>query len=140
MSGIFTRTNVTRQVGGGGVLAMRIRSVGRLHWLVFFAGVILAWALLFRMAFPTELRTLEAAYGARFVQFLCGDGLGATGFASTFAMWALMSAAMMAPTALPAFATYDDLGQVAATGFGRLLGGYLTAWIGFSPQLCAPGG
>ena len=52
-----------------------------------------------------------------------------------FAMWALMSAAMMAPTAFPAFRTYDDLIHTQAAdgfGFGALISGYLSAWLGFS--------
>jgi predicted metal-binding membrane protein len=102
------------------------------HWLAFFAALLVAWALLFAMAVPGDLRALEATYGAAFIEYLCGGALGASSFAGAFAMWALMSAAMMAPTALPAFATYDDLSNVAATGFGKLLGGYLLAWLGFS--------
>jgi predicted metal-binding membrane protein len=47
-------------------------------------------------------------------------------------MWALMAAAMMAPTALPAFATYDDLGRSTQTRFGALVAGYLVIWLGFS--------
>jgi len=117
---------------GGDLLAIRIRSVRRAHWLAFFGAVLLCWALLFRMAIPGDLRALEATYGTALVEVLCGGGLGAAGFGPTFAMWTLMSAAMMAPTALPAFATYDDLSSVTATGFGKLLAGYLTAWIGFS--------
>ncbi len=112
------------------MLASRIRSLGRWHWLAFFAGTLLAWALLFLMAVPPEIRALEAAYGASLIEMLCGAG--APGFGAAFAMWALMSAAMMAPTALPAFATYDDLSHVAPTGFARLLAGYLAAWLGFS--------
>lgn len=114
------------------MLALRIRSLRGTHWLAFFGGILLCWALLFSMALPADLRDLEATYGASIIEILCSGGLGASGFLSSFAMWALMSAAMMAPTALPAFATYDDLGNVAATGFGKLLGGYLTAWAGFS--------
>jgi predicted metal-binding membrane protein len=56
----------------------------------------------------------------------------AAGFIRMTAMWALMSAAMMAPTALPAFATYDELGARAGTQFGALVGGYLAVWAGFS--------
>lgn len=117
---------------GGDLLALRIRSLGRLHWLAFFAGLLLCWVALFLMAIPPELRALEATYGASIIEILCGGLLGAAGFWSAFAMWGLMSAAMMAPTALPAFATYDDLSNVAATGFSQLLGGYVTAWLGFS--------
>jgi predicted metal-binding membrane protein len=48
-------------------------------------------------------------------------------------MWVLMSAAMMAPTALPAFATYEDLGETAeGTRFASLVAGYLVVWFGFS--------
>lgn len=38
----------------------------------------------------------------------------------------------MAPTALPAFATYDDLGAVAQTNLWKLIVGYLVVWLGFS--------
>ncbi len=114
------------------MLASRIRSLGRWHWVAFFAGTLLSWALLVHMAVPAELRVLEASYGASLLEILCGGAAGAQGFPAVFAMWALMSAAMMTPTALPAFATYEDLSTVAPTGFGHLVGGYLVAWIGFS--------
>ncbi|WP_372887172.1 DUF2182 domain-containing protein, partial [Shimia sp.] len=57
----------------------------------------------------------------------------AAGFLRVLMMWGLMSAAMMAPTALPAFATYDDLAHSApGTRFSRLVAGYLAVWLGFS--------
>ncbi|MBM1221305.1 DUF2182 domain-containing protein [Ponticoccus sp. SC2-23] len=111
---------------------MRIRSLGRAHWLAFFGGLLVCWAALFAMAIPAELRSLEATYGASIIEFLCGGALGAQSYPASLAMWALMSAAMMAPTILPALATYDDLSNVAATGFWRLVGGYLAVWLGFS--------
>lgn len=46
-----------------------------------------------------------------------------------------MSAAMMAPTAVPTFRTYDDLTNTdAADGYGfvALVTGYVMAWLGFS--------
>jgi predicted metal-binding membrane protein len=43
-----------------------------------------------------------------------------------------MAAAMMAPTALPAFATYEDLGHSTETRTGALVAGYLGVWLGFS--------
>ena len=119
-------------MGGNIVLADRIRSLGAAHWLVFFGGVLLAWAAMFWMAVPSDLRSLEGTYGAAFIEALCGGAYGASSFLPAFIMWALMSAAMMAPTALPALATYDDLSHVAATGFGKLLSGYLAIWLGFS--------
>lgn len=112
--------------------ALRNISLGRVHWLTFFAAVLTGWALLFAMAVPPEIRSLEATYGASLIEILCGGALGASGFAPALAMWVLMSAAMMAPTALPALRTYDNLGHVTATGFGRLVLGYLAAWLGFS--------
>ncbi|MGY3438991.1 MULTISPECIES: DUF2182 domain-containing protein [unclassified Marinovum] len=120
--------------------AIRGITVGRLHWLTFFGAVLLGWVALFAMAIPQELRTFEATYGGTglsLIEILCGGALGASGFLTAFAMWALMSAAMMAPTAVPAFRTYDDIGHVTATGFGKLLTGYLTAWIGFSALAAA---
>ncbi len=114
------------------MLAMRIRQLGRMHWLAFFAFVLLGWTALFLMAVPAELRALEGVYGADLIRALCGGLLGTSSFAAAFLMWSLMSAAMMAPTALPALATYDDLSHVTSTGFGKLLAGYLTVWIGFS--------
>ena len=42
-----------------------------------------------------------------------------------------MSAAMMAPTALPAFAVYEELGDNVEINLLRLLLGYLTVWIVF---------
>ena len=118
--------------GGEALLALRIRSLRGAHWLAFFAATLAGWALMFWMAVPADLRVLESTYGAAFVEMLCGGDFGASGFGPAFAMWALMSAAMMAPTALPALATYDDLSNVAATGFWRLVGGYIAAWLGFS--------
>ncbi len=120
------------QDGSETLLALRIRSFGRLHWIAFFGGALACWLVLFVMAVPADLRALEAVYGASIIEFLCGGALGASSFVSAFAMWAMMSAAMMAPTALPAFATYDDLSNVATTGFARLVGGYLAVWGGFS--------
>lgn len=120
--------------------AIRGITVGRLHWLTFFCAILLGWIALFAMAIPDELRRLEATYGnsgLSLIEILCGGALGASGFALAFAMWALMSAAMMAPTAVPAFRTYDDIGHVTATGFGKLLTGYLAAWIGFSALAAA---
>ena len=48
-------------------------------------------------------------------------------------MWVLMSTAMMLPTVLPAFATYDDLGRSGAETSPLLLAtGFLVVWWGFS--------
>ena len=103
-----------------------------LHWLLLFGGILLAWAALFAMSVPENLRDAGALYGADFWVSLCTMTPDAAGAGKMALMWVLMSAAMMAPTALPALRTYDDLGHVTSTGFGKLVGGYLGAWLGFS--------
>lgn len=115
------------------VIASRIRSMTGLHWIVLFAGILAAWAVLYMMSLPADLQTAQSIYGADFWISLCTVTPDAAGYLRVLLMWALMSAAMMAPTALPAFATYDDLGHSAQnTSFGRLVGGYLAVWSGFS--------
>ena len=99
------------------------------------------WTVLAAMASaPAELRGLEGVYGASLIEILCAAPVGGAGYAPTLGMWALMSAGMMAPTALPAFATYDDLrhtADVGPSGFAKLLGGYLSVWLGFSALAAA---
>ncbi|MHA6261747.1 DUF2182 domain-containing protein [Arenibacterium sp. CAU 1754] len=103
------------------------------HWLALFAMILLAWGALFAMSLPAELRAASKLYGAQFWAELCTVTPDAAGFARVLLMWVLMSAAMMAPTALPAFATYDDLSKAApGAHFGQLIGGYLLIWLGFS--------
>lgn len=101
------------------------------HWLALFALVLAGWTALFLMAMGqavapegADLRT-HAAMGA-----------DAAGLAGLWAMWGLMSAAMMLPTALPALATFDDL-PGTGTDFARFAAGYLAVWIGFSALAAA---
>jgi len=110
----------------------RIRLMTDKHWLVLFALIIGAWALLYAMALPNDLRVAGRIYGADFIASLCRITPDAAGFLRIMAMWALMSAAMMAPTALPAFATYDDLSHSGQTRMGALISGYLAVWLGFA--------
>ncbi len=110
-----------------------IRRMNGVHWLLLFGVILLCWAVLFAMSVPQDLRAAGSVYGAEFWQSLCTLTPDAGGAARMVLMWILMSAAMMAPTALPAFATYDDLGQTTeGTRFGDLVAGYLLVWIGFS--------
>lgn len=115
------------------MLLSRIKTMTGMHWLVLFAVISVSWFMLFAMAVPAEMRVYSKLYGADFWVALCTVTPDAAGLARLFLMWALMSAAMMAPTALPAFGTYDDL--VRSTGRGRfshLVIGYLTIWLGFA--------
>ena len=113
-------------------IAGKVRSMGRPHWLGFFGLVLGAWGLLFAMQMPPEMAAAVRLGGAAWWEALCAPAPGLSGAGAVFAMWALMSAAMMAPSALPAFATYDDLGAAGAAGLGALVAGYLAVWLGFA--------
>ena len=85
------------------------------------------------MAVPAALRAGGAIYGEDFWRDLCTLTPDTAGFFRILLMWVLMSAAMMAPTALPTFASYEDLSHAAPNShLGHLVGGYLLVWIGFS--------
>ncbi|MCK8484912.1 DUF2182 domain-containing protein [Aliiroseovarius sp. S2029] len=105
------------------------------HWLALFGLILVGWGLLYAMALPPDALELSRIYGADFWRSLCIVAPDQAGFAGLFAMWAVMSAAMMAPTALPSFATYDDLiasGAGTRQGFVQLVTGYLAVWLGFA--------
>ncbi|MDG1129084.1 MAG: DUF2182 domain-containing protein [Paracoccaceae bacterium] len=106
--------------------------MGAPHWLALFGLILGAWIMLYAMALPDDLRASARIFGADFWESLCRVTPDAAGFGRVVLMWALMAAAMMAPTALPAFATYDDLGRSTQTRFGVLVAGYLMVWLGFS--------
>ncbi|WP_233155128.1 DUF2182 domain-containing protein [Sedimentitalea arenosa] len=115
------------------MLAERIRAMAAPHWLAFFSLILVSWLCLFLMAVPAELRALGTNYGPDFWRDLCTLTPDAAGLLRMVLMWTLMSAAMMAPTVLPALATYDDLGHASgATSMMLLLAGYLLVWLGFS--------
>lgn len=114
------------------MITAKIRRMTGGHWLWLFALILLAWAALYAMALPADLRAAGLFYGADFIASLCRITPDAAGYLRIVLMWALMTAAMMAPTALPAFATYDDLGHTGQTRMGLLVAGYLAVWLGFS--------
>lgn len=114
------------------MISHRIRQMTGLHWIVLFGMILLAWFALFLMAVPDDMRSLSRIYGTDFWASLCVVTPDVGGFTRLFAMWALMSAAMMAPTALPAFATYEDLGHTTHTKFAPLVTGYTIVWLGYS--------
>lgn len=114
------------------MLSDRIRAMGAPHWVALFGLILAAWVMLYAMALPADLRESARIFGAEFWESLCTVTPDAAGFGRVVLMWALMAAAMMAPTALPAFATYEDLGRSTQTRFGALVAGYLAVWLGFS--------
>lgn len=95
------------------------------HWLALYAGLLLAWAAVFLIGVDNGW--------AMALHDMFRLPVDAVGVAGAFAMWLIMSAAMMLPTALPAFATHDDIADSQGTGGGgRLVAGYLVVWVGFS--------
>lgn len=112
------------------MIATKIRAMGAPHWLALFGLILLAWLALYLMAIPPELREGARIFGSDFIASFCVVTPDMGGYLRMVAMWGLMSAAMMAPTALPAFATYDDL--PVDTRPGLLIAGYLAVWLGFS--------
>lgn len=114
------------------MIAAQVRRMGGVHWLALFGLILGAWGMLYAMALPAGIRDGAAIYGSGFLQGLCVVTPDAAGFGRVVLMWMLMSAAMMAPTALPAFATYDDLAHAGNTRFGALVAGYLAVWLGFA--------
>ncbi|BDW85345.1 DUF2182 domain-containing protein [Roseicyclus marinus] len=115
------------------MIATRIRSMGKPEWLGLYGLILVAWGLIYAMAIPADLRAAGEVYGWELIAALCVATPDAAGFAGLVAMWAIMSAAMMVPTMLPALATYDDLSAAGArTRIWALVGGYLMIWLGFS--------
>jgi predicted metal-binding membrane protein len=97
------------------------------HWLLLYGGIVAAWAGLALLAVPAapDLWGRLAA--------LCLGDAREVGGAPLLAMWALMAAAMMLPTALPALATHDEIATANGTGGqGALAAGYLAVWLGFA--------
>lgn len=103
---------------------------GALHtanWLGFYGLVMAAWAGLILLAggYPT------------FATFLadCLEPASQLGLPHLTAMWALMSLAMMLPTALPMLRRLAEIlhGRPGATlHFAAFCGGYVVVWLGFA--------
>lgn len=104
-------------------------------WLMFFGGVLAAWGLLLATHTPVATPHPTAEFGLAYLISLCTQSVADAGFGSAVAMWSLMSLAMMAPTAFPAFKTYSDMTYteaVSGTSLAVLVAGYLVIWIGFA--------
>ncbi|MHA7775831.1 DUF2182 domain-containing protein [Roseibium sp. M-1] len=105
----------------------------RTLWLTFYAGILTAWGALLAMQ-AAVTGGVDSGLPAALL-LLCTQSAAEAGLGSAVLMWALMSLAMMAPTAFPAFRTYADLTQAAASGsrpLAALIGGYLVVWLGFA--------
>ncbi|WP_428641880.1 DUF2182 domain-containing protein [Roseibium sp.] len=114
---------------------MRLMPGQSVLWLLFFAGVLAAWSMLFAMQASAPDALGRDWSGAAYLWSLCSGTVADAGYLSAFVMWALMALAMMAPTAFPAFRTYQDLthaGAANAMSVAVLITGYLMVWLGFS--------
>lgn len=104
-------------------------------WLTFFGSVLAAWSMLFAMQVAVDTPAASSEVGLAYLISLCTQTAADAGFPSAVLMWSLMSLAMMAPTAFPAFKTYSDLTHTEAAS-GRSLAvlvfGYLAVWLGFA--------
>ncbi|SDZ32594.1 Predicted metal-binding integral membrane protein [Jannaschia faecimaris] len=99
--------------------------MGGPHWLALYIGLIACWVAVFAMSTDAGVATA--------LRDICRLPVDALGVGGALAMWLIMSAAMMLPTAIPAFATHDQIADSQGTGGGaRLVSGYVTVWIGFS--------
>lgn len=112
----------------------------RAAWLSATAVAGAAWIALLGAAGPSDLFDIEA------LRALClaieTDGVGPAALARAWAMWSLMSVAMMLPTALPAIGLYASLVSKELSGWrlaarvGAFALGYLIVWcaaaVGFA--------
>ena len=102
----------------------RLSHLRRGHWWALYAAILAAWAALW--AVVPEAPVGGAAWLADICRAVAADA-GAPG---VLAMWVLMGAAMMLPTALPTFAAYDMV-PGAAEGW-KVVAGYAVVWLGFA--------
>lgn len=107
----------------------------RLFWIGFFGLILAGWVLMFRLT----VSPLPGVSARDYWAALCVSAAGAP-FGTLAAMWALMSAAMMLPTFVPALRVFAELGAVKATN-GRTLAvlalGYGAVWLAFAPLAAA---
>lgn len=113
---------------------MTLQNIFRtISWLGFFALILSAWWLMFRMSGAMGLDVL----GTSPVDFLklCLSPADGSEFWVVYGMWGLMMAAMMGPTFVPTAHSYEDMISARAAtriGFIGLITGYLLIWLGFA--------
>ncbi|MEM9394473.1 MAG: DUF2182 domain-containing protein [Pseudomonadota bacterium] len=98
-----------------------------LCWLAFFATILLAWVFMFGMARMSGLDWLGRSVGMNMMPM--------TSFGALAPMWAIMMAAMMLPTLVPALGTYEALIRSAdgtRAGWIGVVLGYFAVWIGMA--------
>lgn len=108
-------------------------------WLGFFGAILLAWVWMYFMAMNMDLDLLgrpgPIAQGLAELDPWIPLCVPMTSFGHLFAMWAIMMAAMMLPTMVPALTTYENLITSADgswAGWGGIVLGYAIIWGVFS--------
>ncbi len=134
--------------------ALNLQLTRTAGWLGFYGLVLCAWIAAAYMAARVPGAQFVGLDGVNLWDALCASAANAEPLA-LYAMWVLMSAAMMAPTFVPALKTYTELGDCGASdgaGFAGLVTGYMAVWLIFaafgaaaqyalsSAQLVAPDG
>jgi predicted metal-binding membrane protein len=128
-----------------------------LAWIALYAVILGAWVLLFAATaqhasevpldwlgpgmswlaplIPSSWRT-DGLPPLLSTLCLTGPGAGDGSPLVVLHMWALMTLAMMLPTALPVIATYRELtidrGREGIAGIPAFIGGYMLIWLGFA--------
>jgi len=106
-------------------------------WIAFALLVGLSWAVLLGMALSLEGPLLWTGDVGRWFAEICRAGAARQAYGPVLAMWALMTVAMMGPTAIPFLQTYATMGR----GGGRkprlrallaLLAGFLSVWMAYA--------
>lgn len=121
-------------------MAIRLQA-NSVSWLAFYAVILCAWAVLWVMV--QDRAAFAGPWGLELLAGLCRAGAADAGFGGLYAMWAAMSVAMMAPTAVPAIRTWGRMPTAASGGAGgmaALVAGYLAVWLGASGAFAAAQG
>lgn len=92
----------------------RVRLSSLSPWHYFIAALVVSWALL--------ISNHLAPHGSGHL----------AGPSAVWAMWTLMTVAMMAPTAVPVLASLRDVLASLVRPWWAFLGGYLVIWLGFA--------
>lgn len=111
---------------------VRARGAGT-RWLWFYAFLVVAWIAMAAMHLDqSDLRGMKEVYGVDAWVALCAAGILTVDPLTAMAFWAVMAAAMMAPTLVPALRVLDDLiegGHTQSASFATFLTGYLGVWV-----------
>ncbi|MEO0762617.1 MAG: DUF2182 domain-containing protein, partial [Pseudomonadota bacterium] len=112
---------------------------GASGWVAVYAALVAAWIAVWLMDPRADLPPEMRALGFDALAALCLAAAEDASFPGLWAMWAVMGAAMMLPTAIPALRAFDQLtatvaarGGATAFALPALAAGFVTVWAGFA--------